>query len=127
VAYPSQVDETDGAKVRTALVEVGLGRLVAELDLEQDWLRRLSPGEQQRLAFARVLLQQPTVVFLDETTSALDVASEALLYQLLIERLPDCIIVSVAHRETLAKWHPLKLKWQGAEARADADDCTSIG
>ena len=125
VAYPAPVDEIDDARVRMALVDVGLGRLVPELDLEQEWLRRLSPGEQQRLAFARVLLQHPAVVFLDETTSALDVASEAILYQLLIERLPDCIIVSVAHRETLAKWHPLRLKWQGAEASAEADDCTS--
>jgi vitamin B12/bleomycin/antimicrobial peptide transport system ATP-binding/permease protein len=69
------------------------------------WWRILSPGEQQRLAAARVLMRKPDYVFLDEATSALDSESEAHLYQLLTEQLPNAAIVSVTHRESLAKFH----------------------
>ncbi len=114
VAYPSPAHELDEAALRAALIDVGLHRLVAELDVEQDWMRRLSPGEQQRLAFARVLLQHPAVVFLDESTSALDADAEALVYALVMQRLPQCIVVSVGHRESLAKWHGRSLRWGDA-------------
>ena len=77
-------------------------------------MRRLSPGEQQRLAFARVLLQHPAVVFLDESTSALDADAEALVYALVMQRLPQCIVVSVGHRESLAQWHGRSLRWGDA-------------
>jgi putative ATP-binding cassette transporter len=65
----------------------------------------LSGGEQQRVAFARVLLQRPDFVFLDEATSALDPATEASLYQALIAELPGSAIISVAHREAVAEYH----------------------
>ncbi|HQX08343.1 MAG TPA: ATP-binding cassette domain-containing protein, partial [Zoogloea sp.] len=67
---------------------------------------RLSPGEQQRLAFARALLYRPDILFMDESSSALDNDTEAHLYQLLIDRLPECTVVSVAHRTTLEVFHP---------------------
>jgi putative ATP-binding cassette transporter len=65
----------------------------------------LSPGEQQRLAAARVLLHKPDYVFLDEATSALDTENEAHVYRVMNERLPNAAIVSVAHRESLAQFH----------------------
>ena len=79
--------------------------LVDRLDDETDWGRRLSPGEQQRLGFARVLLARPEVVFLDEATSALDEGLEHALYTLLREELPETVIVSVGHRSTLDRFH----------------------
>jgi putative ATP-binding cassette transporter len=69
------------------------------------WWRVLSPGEQQRLAAARVLLQKPDYVFFDEATSALDTENEAHLYRLLTERLPNGAIVSVAQRDSLVQFH----------------------
>jgi putative ATP-binding cassette transporter len=65
----------------------------------------LSPGEQQRLAFGRVLANRPAIVFLDEATSATDTGLEHGLYRLLRSGLPQTVLVSVGHRETLAAFH----------------------
>jgi putative ATP-binding cassette transporter len=80
----------------------------------------LSPGEQQRLAAARVLLHKPDFLFLDEATSALDPANETHLYRLLGERLPGTAIISVAHRESLAAIHEHVLDIARADERAAA-------
>ena len=72
----------------------------------------MSLGEQQRIAFARILLVKPDVLFLDEATSALDEQSEAMLYRLLRTQLPQTIMVSVGHRSTLHPFHEKKLLWQ---------------
>ena len=69
------------------------------------WSKRLSPGEQQRLAFGRVLLQKPDLLFLDESTSALDPHNEKEMYARVKERLPGCTVVSVAHRESVKEMH----------------------
>ncbi|HET9763247.1 MAG TPA: ATP-binding cassette domain-containing protein, partial [Casimicrobiaceae bacterium] len=74
----------------------------------------LSPGEQQRLAFARVLLQRPDWLFLDEATASLDEEGEQRLYQLLAQRLPHATIVSVGHRSALAAFHPHRVRLQTA-------------
>jgi vitamin B12/bleomycin/antimicrobial peptide transport system ATP-binding/permease protein len=89
----------------TALTEVGLGALVDELDTVQDWSGRLSPGEQQRFAFARISLIKPAVLFLDEATSALDEKSEAQLYGWLRGASWNPTIISVGHRSTLRRFH----------------------
>ena len=70
----------------------------------------LSPGEQQRIAFARVLLQKPKVIFLDESTSAIDEGQEFAIYRLVRNRLPDSIIVSVTHRGTVEQHHEHHLR-----------------
>jgi putative ATP-binding cassette transporter len=92
-------------RVATVLRQVGLGALVHEVDAVQDWSKRLSPGEQQRFAFARIFLIQPALLFLDEATSALDERSEAQLYRLLCGASWRPTIVSVGHRSTLRNFH----------------------
>ncbi len=82
-----------------------LGHLADKLDKPDDWQNRLSPGELQRVAFVRILLTRPKVVLLDEATAALDEPTEAALYTLIRERLPESIIVSIGHRGTLAAFH----------------------
>ncbi len=80
------------------------------------WGHRLSPGEQQRLAFARALLYRPDILFMDEATSALDEAAEARLYSMLCEELPACTLVSVAHRRTLERFHDRRIEISPARA-----------
>jgi len=75
-----------------------------------NWSQRLSSGEQQRLAFVRVLLTRPQVLCLDEATSALNPDTEALLYELVLQEIKDAVIVSIAHRGAVAKYH--HLRWQ---------------
>jgi putative ATP-binding cassette transporter len=70
--------------------------------------RILSLGEQQRLGIARALLQAPQFLFLDEATASLDEPSEAALYRLLQDKLPDTTIVSIGHRTTLEAFHSRK-------------------
>jgi putative ATP-binding cassette transporter len=84
---------------------VQLGHLIGRLDEDAPWSKTLSPGEQQRLGFGRILLARPAVLFLDEGTSALDEGMEHAMYGLVRERLPECTIVSVGHRSTLEPLH----------------------
>ncbi|CAG0996825.1 partial Vitamin B12 transport ATP-binding protein BacA, partial [Rhodocyclaceae bacterium] len=81
------------------------------LDVEMDWHKVLSIGEQQRLAFARVLLARPRFAILDEATSALDVANESSLYRQLVES--QTTLVSVGHRSTILKFHSQVLELTG--------------
>ena len=84
-------------------------KLIDRLDDIDDWSRILSLGEQQRIAFARVLLVKPRWVFLDEATSALDEQREIDMYNLLRKELPNTGIVSVGHRSTLFSLHDIEL------------------
>ena len=113
LAYPGPAGDIDDARAAAVLRQVQLPHLVDRLDEETDWTRRLSPGEQQRLGFARVLLVRPRVAFLDEATSALDEGMEHTLYTLLREELPDTVIVSVGHRSTLNRFHAERLELLG--------------
>ncbi|MBV8378863.1 MAG: ABC transporter ATP-binding protein/permease [Verrucomicrobia bacterium] len=92
-------------KLASVLEVVGLGSLAAELGDVQNWSQRLSLGEQQRLAFARILLLKPALLFLDEATSALDESTEARLYGLLRTASWRPTIVTVGHRSTLRRFH----------------------
>jgi putative ATP-binding cassette transporter len=105
VSYPSSVGEVSDAEIEEALGKVALPHLVGRLDDVEDWAKVLSPGEQQRVAFARILLTKPKVAFLDESTSALDEGLELTLYRLLRNELPDTIVVSVSHRHTVEQHH----------------------
>ena len=100
-------------KLKQTLKLVDLPALTDKLDAADDWSRILSLGEQQRLAFARVLLSKPDYIFLDEATSALDEPRELEMYELLREQLPAVTIVSVGHRSTLFKLHDVELHLDG--------------
>ena len=113
LAYPGAATDVDDAQAAAMLRQVQLPHLVDRLDEETDWTRRLSPGEQQRLGFARVLLTRPRVVFLDEATSALDEGMEHTLYTLLRDELPETVVVSVGHRSTLNQFHDERLELLG--------------
>jgi len=105
LVYPRAADELPREGLVEALRAVGLPHLVDQLDENGNWAQRLSVGEQQRLAFARVLLVRPEIVFLDEATSALDEAAEMLLYRLVREAPWRPTIVSIGHHGTLHRLH----------------------
>jgi putative ATP-binding cassette transporter len=109
VAYPAESGQFDAAKVAELIGAVGLPALVPRIEEEAHWNRMLSLGEQQRLGIARALLYAPDFLFLDEATASLDEPSEAALYQLLDQRLPQATIVSIGHRATLAAFHRRRL------------------
>ena len=109
VSYPVSAGGIPDTAVREALDAVGLPELTGRLDESANWALRLSPGEQQRIAFARALLQKPDWLFLDEATSAIDEEAEARLYALLRDRLPAATLFSVGHRSTLRPFHARRL------------------
>jgi putative ATP-binding cassette transporter len=109
VSYPTPTTGFSDAQLGRALALVGLPELGARLDESAHWAQALSPGEQQRIAFARALLQKPDWLFLDEATSAVDEEIEAHLYGLLREHLPGTAVVSVGHRSTLRAYHARRL------------------
>jgi putative ATP-binding cassette transporter len=109
VTYPAETGQFDRETVAEAIRAVGLPALALRLDEEAHWNRMLSLGEQQRLGMARALLQKPDFLFLDEATASLDEPSEAALYRLLRERLPQVTIISIGHRSTLAAFHRRRL------------------
>eukprot|EP00891_Asterochloris_glomerata_P008156 jgi/Astpho2/8156/e_gw1.00120.35.1_t len=111
------------AEASGALKRVQLGQLVNRigdggasgatgLDAVADWSSTLSLGEQQRLAFARVLLSKPSLVLMDESTSALDTTNEELLYKELAAS--GTTFVSVGHRPTLKAYHQRVLSLHSA-------------
>ena len=113
VCYPSAEGDISDGDLREVLAKVMLVHLVDLLDEEQDWAKVLSPGEQQRVAFARVLLTKPKAVFVDEATSAMDEGLELAMYQLLRNELPDTVMVSVSHRSTVEPHHDQRLQLLG--------------
>jgi vitamin B12/bleomycin/antimicrobial peptide transport system ATP-binding/permease protein len=113
VCYPSPPAEISDDSLQNTLTKVALAPLSDRLDDVRDWAKVLSPGEQQRVAFARILLTKPKAVFLDESTSALDEGLEHALYQLLRSELPDCVVVSVSHRPAVELYHDRQLHLLG--------------
>jgi putative ATP-binding cassette transporter len=112
VCYPADAAAHGDDTVAECLRAVGLGHLQTELARAENWAQVLSGGEQQRLAFARALLNKPDWLFLDEATASLPDDTQAALYALLKERLPAATVVSIGHRASLAQFHPRRLVWQ---------------
>lgn len=117
IIYPMKETDLTDERLLELLQEVQLESLaerVGGLDALHDWEKQLSIGEQQRLAFARVLARGPRIVILDEATSALDSANEAALYERL--RANGTTLISIAHRPAVLKHHThvLELKGEGA-------------
>jgi vitamin B12/bleomycin/antimicrobial peptide transport system ATP-binding/permease protein len=105
VSYPRQAGDIPDETLQAALLAVALPKHTDRLSEVQDWAKVLSPGEQQRIAFARILLTKPKAVFLDEATSALDEPLEFMIYSLVRRELPDTMFVSVTHRSTVNRHH----------------------
>jgi putative ATP-binding cassette transporter len=105
ICYPGSRTQFDDAMCERALRKCGMAQYAERLHDVDTWQQKLSGGEQQRLAFARVLLHRPDFIFLDEATSALDPETERMLYQTLMNQLPDSAVISVAHRVSLAQFH----------------------
>jgi putative ATP-binding cassette transporter len=113
VSYPARPGDIGDARLRDVLEQVSLAHLRDRLDEGRDWANTLSPGEQQRIAFARVLLTRPKVVFLDEATSALDEGLEFAMYRLMRTELPDTIVVSIGHHSAVEQHHQRHLELAG--------------
>ena len=114
--YPDPGREIGDDELHATLEKVNLADLperVGGFDVELDWADVLSLGEQQRLAFARLLIGRPRVAVLDEATSALDEQNEAALYRQLAAL--DIRYLSVGHRSSLLKYHQNVLKLEGPE------------
>ncbi|MDE1950037.1 MAG: ABC transporter ATP-binding protein/permease [Burkholderiales bacterium] len=105
LAYPHPTHDWSHDAMKRALRGAGLAELVPELERPERWGQRLSPGEQQRLQFARLLLQRPDWIFLDEATSALDDEAQKALYEGLFAALPGAAVLSVGHRTALRRMH----------------------
>ena len=121
VAYPTEHGAVGDREIQQALVKVASSHLAIRLNESRDWAKVLSVGEQQRIAFARILLARPQAVFLDESTSALDEGLELMLYELIQREIPDTILVSVSHRATVERFHGRHLALVGdGEWRLDA-------
>lgn len=119
LAYPDAGTAHGEEALQAALRQARLAALVDQLDVFDNWALRLSPGEQQRLAFARALLQKPDYLFLDEATSALDEETEGAMYKLMVESLPGAAIVSIAHRSTVAAYHARRLRYVPQDGEAE--------
>ncbi|WP_309742514.1 ABC transporter ATP-binding protein/permease [Chamaesiphon sp. OTE_20_metabat_361] len=114
--YPNLRTNITDEEIQSALAIVNLENLsvrMGGLDAQKDWAAVLSQGEQQRLAFARILLSQPKYVILDEATSALDVTNERRLYELLQSQ--DITYISVGHRPSLIDYHQTVLDLRSAD------------
>jgi putative ATP-binding cassette transporter len=109
LSYPSGEGRFEDATLREILDACELAHLESRLGEFQNWALMLSGGEQQRIAFARALLQRPDWLFMDEASSALDEPLERRMYSLLRERTPATTIVSIGHRPGLAAFHERRL------------------
>lgn len=106
LTYPQSPHQVGDEQLREVLRMVQLGHLVDRLEGgDADWTRILSAGEQQRLGFARILVNRPRLLFLDQVTSAVDEGIEHTLYTLVRENLPECTLISVGHSSTLTALH----------------------
>jgi vitamin B12/bleomycin/antimicrobial peptide transport system ATP-binding/permease protein len=126
VNYPARLGTFENARLAEVLTAVGLGQWADRLDEEAHWNRMLSLGEQQRLAIARVVLQEPDFLFLDEATASLDESAEASLYRLLHERLKGTTIVSIGHRSTLGAFHRRRFEVARSEAASEVRDVSLV-
>lgn len=109
ISYPSSAEDFDKKKVAEVMKQVGLGDFVDRMDEDEPWDQILSGGEKQRLAFARLILQEPDIIVMDEATSALDPPSQQQLMELVHKQLEKATILSVGHRPELEAFHERKL------------------
>jgi vitamin B12/bleomycin/antimicrobial peptide transport system ATP-binding/permease protein len=117
LSYPDKPDAHDDPKAAEVLAACELAPFADRLHESANWAMAMSPGEQQRLAFARALLVKPDWLFLDEATSALDEATETAMYRLVGERLPGVTMISIAHKPSVLRFHDRRLELDPGERR----------
>ena len=110
--YPLSAREVADASLRELMELVGLGYLTSRLDETAPWDHVLSGGEKQRVGFVRLLLHRPDIIVMDEATSALDPQSQERMMSLVMERLPEAAVVTIAHRPELEAFHQRKLRFE---------------
>jgi putative ATP-binding cassette transporter len=115
LSYPQAPEVYPAERFAEVLETCRLNHLVPRLDETNHWQRMLSPGEQQRVAFARALLFAPDWLYLDEATSAMDEEDEAALYQALLDELPGVTLLSIGHRSSLKRFHRRHLRIEGGQ------------
>lgn len=118
LSYPASPNTFDEADLRAALERCGLGDFVSMLDRNERWDRTMSLGQQQRVAFARVLLHKPRWVFMDEATSALDEDNQAAMLSLFENELEGATVMSIGHRPGLEVFHTRTLHIRKTEEGA---------
>jgi putative ATP-binding cassette transporter len=118
--YPASGQPEEDWKIRDALRKTGLWHLIERLDEDEHWSRILSVGEQQRIAFARLLIRPPDMIIMDEATSALDELSQARVMDFLKQELAAATVISVAHRPGLEAWHTREVNLVRAPGKAHA-------
>lgn len=117
IVFPDHDHQSMKPQLEQALRECNLENLIGRLHETAHWGEQLSPGEQQRIAFARVLLQKPDWVIMDESTSFLDIGNEEQMYKLMKTKMPNCSIISVGHRPTLEAYHDHVIKMENYSAQ----------
>ena len=124
LCFPDKPSAHPDDEIAEALTTCELAGLTGQLGHDENWSMVLSPGEQQRLAFARALLVKPDWLFLDEATSALDEAIETKLYELIRARLPETTVVSIAHKTAVRRFHDVVLAIDPATRRVRREPVT---
>jgi len=105
VLYPFPEQEVAEEKIRDVLARCGLEHLIPRIDEEDTWSSLLSGGEQQRLAFARVMIHPPDILIMDEPTSSLDELSQFRMMEYMRDFLPDTMVIHAGHRPGLERFH----------------------
>jgi putative ATP-binding cassette transporter len=119
IGYPSGEHAFKDLAIHHYLQSCRLDHLAPLLDTEDNWSQRLSPGEQQRIAFMRALLTKPDLLFLDEASSALDSETEKALYEQLLEEMPNTTVISIAHRAQVAEFHEHTWRFDPIQSEED--------
>ncbi|WP_439849919.1 ABC transporter ATP-binding protein/permease [Pseudomonas syringae] len=115
MSYPQPAEHYSADRFAEVLIQCRLEHLVPHLDESNHWQRFLSPGEQQRVAFARALLIAPRWLYMDEATSAMDEEDEAAMHRAIIDGLPGLGLLSVGHRTSLKRFHGRHVRVEGGK------------
>ncbi|RMS13633.1 ABC transporter [Pseudomonas coronafaciens pv. coronafaciens] len=115
MSYPQPADHYAAERFADVLNQCRLEHLIPRLDESNHWQRFLSPGEQQRVAFARALLIAPRWLLVDEATSAMDEDDETAMHRAIIDGLPGLTLVSVGHRSSLQRFHDRHVRVEGGQ------------
>lgn len=108
--YPFPDQKMEEEKIHEALTRCGLDHLIPRLDEVEAWSQLLSGGEQQRLAFARVMIRPPDILIMDEPTSSLDELSQFRMMEYMRDFLPKTTVIHVGHRPGLERFHDREIK-----------------